>query len=128
MTIKELRQIIREEIQTAMREELREILTEAVQIASKPEEEEKEPEEITYESRMPKCSEVSEAIRNSVSFEGGFGSLLSETARGMTTEDFSNLNGGGGSSANIATTALEDSFMERAKKVYEASLKVTNKK
>lgn len=85
MKLDELRQVIREEITTAMQAELKQILIEAVEIASRP--------NIT-ESCIEKLP-VRKVVKSTPPKEGipkvGLGSILEATRRDMTQEDYRDI-------------------------------------
>lgn len=104
MDVKRLREIIREEVQEAIRSELREILTEAVEIASRP--------------SGDNTTEVTEELSTGFS---GLDSILQETRKGMTREDYKNVLGEGLETPAAAATSELPSFISRAKAIFDAA-------
>ena len=79
MEVDRLRKLIREEIHKAFQEEVRDILVEAVQIASKP--------DLKEELR------VQTGVKSDFSGYGNLTTLLEDTARTMSKEDYHDILG-----------------------------------
>lgn len=122
MEVDRLRKIIREEIHKAFQEEVRATLIEAVQIASTP-----------VQSQKP-VVEVFKGNENSKS--AGLLTLLNDTARSMTKEDYHDILGGSGvvqTEQPQLTESFEDEsnvvdaipdFAKRAGEIFKKSLTI----
>lgn len=122
MEVDRLRKIIREEIHKAFQEEIRATLIEAVQIASTP-----------VQSQKP-VVEVFKGNENGKST--GLFTLLNDTARSMTKEDYHDILGGSGvvqTEQPQLTESFEDEpnvvdaipdFAKRAGEIFKKSLTI----
>ena len=79
MEVDRLRKLIREEIHKAFQEEVRDILVEAVQIASKPD--------------LKEELQVQTGVKSDFSGYGNLTTLLEDTARTMSKEDYHDILG-----------------------------------
>lgn len=127
MNIKELREIINQEVRKAMQSELRDILVEAVEVV-----ENSRVQKPVAARRQESCRE-----QNEVKTFTGIGTLLQETAKEMTSDDYQNIMGGdkvsleGGDfgiersqQSNIVAESCGDalpSFVSRASQVLAAA-------
>lgn len=122
MEVDRLRKIIREEIHKAFQEEVRATLIEAVQIASTPAQSQKPVVEVFKENENSKST--------------GLFTLLNDTARSMTKEDYHDILGGSGvvqTEQPQLTESFEDEsnvvdaipdFAKRAGEIFKKSLTI----
>ena len=96
MKLDQLRQIIREEVRSAVKDELADVLTEAVAIASKPEQ--------TYAPAPVKQKDLSRTWSTGKMNSGTvpLEEMLQQTAKTMTGEEYKNITGASGPTAGGA--------------------------